>query len=42
MNKKQQVDLLMELGVSVQNIKKLKYEEDRVKKIIQLQNKSKK
>ena len=42
MNKKQQVDLLMELGLSVQNIKKLKYEEDRVKKIIQLQNKSKK
>ena len=42
MNKKQQVDLLMDLGLSVQNIKKLKYEEDRVKKIIQLQNKSKK
>ena len=42
MNKKQQVDLLMDLGLSVQNIKKLKYEEDRVKKIIQLQNRSKK
>ena len=42
MNKKQQIDLLMDLGLSVQNIKKLKYEEDRVKKIIQLQNKSKK
>ena len=42
MNKKQQIDLLMDLGLSVQNIKKLKYEEDRVKKIIQLQNRSKK
>ena len=42
MNKKEQIDLLMDLGLSAKNIKKLKYEEDRVEKIIQLQNKSKK
>ena len=42
MTKKDQVNLLMELGVSTKVIKNLKYEEDRVKKIIELQNKVKK
>jgi len=41
MNKNEQVNLLMNLGLSPSEIKKLKYEEDRVKKIIQLENKSK-
>ncbi len=41
MNKSEQVNLLMNLGLSSKEIKKLKYEEDRVKKIIQLENKSK-
>ena len=41
MNKSEQVNLLMNLGLSPSEIKKLKYEEDRVKKIIQLENKSK-
>ena len=40
--KKEQVNLLMELGVSSKVIRTLKYEEDRVKKIIELQNKVKK
>jgi len=42
MNKKDQANLLMELGVSTKVIKSLKYEEDRVKKIIELQRKVKK
>jgi len=42
MTKKDQVNLLMELGVSTKVIKNLKYEEDRVKKIIELQKKVKK
>ena len=41
MNKKDQVNLLMELGLSSKKIKELKYEEDRVNKIIQLENKKK-
>ena len=41
MTKKDQVNLLMELGVSAKAIKSLKYEEDRVKKIMQLQKKLK-
>ena len=41
MNKKDQVNLLMELGLSPRKIKKLKYEEDRVNKIIELENKKK-
>jgi len=41
MNKSEQVNLLINLGLSPSEIKKLKYEEDRVKKIIQLENKSK-
>jgi hypothetical protein len=42
MTKKDQVNLLMELGLSTKVIKSLKYEEDRVKKIIELQKKVKK
>jgi hypothetical protein len=42
MTKKDQVNLLMELGISTKVIKSLKYEEDRVKKIIELQKKVKK
>ena len=42
MTKKDQVNLLMELGVSSKVIRSLKYEEDRVKKIMQLQKKVKK
>ena len=34
--------MLLDLGLSKKDIKKLKYEEDRVKKIIALQNKKKK
>jgi len=41
MNKKEQVNLLMSLGLSSREIKKLKYEEDRVNKIIKLENKRK-
>ena len=41
MNKKDQVNLLMSLGLSSREIKKLKYEEDRVKKIIELENRRK-
>ena len=41
MNKKDQVNLLMSLGLSSREIKKLKYEEDRVNKIIQLENRRK-
>ena len=39
---KQQKQTLLELGLSKAEIKKLRYEEDRVKKIIELQNKKKK
>ena len=42
MTKKDQINLLMELGVSSKVISSLKYEEDRVKKIMQLQEKVKK
>ena len=42
MNKKDQVNTLMELGLSSKKIKKLKYEEDRVNMIIKLQDKKKK
>ena len=38
LTKKDQVNLLMDLGVSSKVIKSLKYEEDRVKKIMQLQH----
>ena len=41
MNKNEQVNLRMSLGLSSSEIKKLKYEEDRVKQIIQLESKSK-
>ena len=41
MNKKEQVNILMNYGLSSKEIKKLKYEEDRVKKIIQLEKKRK-
>jgi len=41
MNKNEQVNLLMNLGLSSREIKRLKYEEDRVKKIIELENKRK-
>ena len=37
---KEQKDLLLELGLTKQQIKALKYEENRVKKIIELQNKN--
>ena len=39
---KEQKQTLLDLGLTKQEIKKLKYEEDRVKKIIELQNKKKK
>ena len=42
MNKKEQVNMLMDLGLSSKEIKKLKYEEDRVNKILALEKKSKK
>ena len=38
---KQQKQMLLDLGLSKAEIKKLKYEEDRVKKIIELQKKKK-
>jgi len=41
MNKKDQVNMLIDLGLSSKQIKKLKYEEDRVNKIIELENKKK-
>ena len=37
-----QVNLLIELGLSPKQIRNLKYEEDRVKKIMELQKKVKK
>jgi hypothetical protein len=40
-NKKEQINMLMDLGLSSRQIKKLKYEEDRVNKIIELENKKK-
>ena len=42
MKKKDQVNLLIELGLSPKQIRNLKYEEDRVKKIMELQKKVKK
>ena len=42
MNKKDQVNILISLGLSERQIKKLKYEEDRVNKIIELEEKKKK
>ena len=42
MNKKDQVNMLIDFGLTPKQIKDLKYEEDRVNKIIQLENKSKK
>ena len=41
MNKKDQVNLLLDFGLTNKQIKALKYEEDRVKKIIELEEKSK-
>jgi len=41
MNKKDQINMLLDLGLSSKLIKKLKYEEDRVNKIIELENKKK-
>ena len=41
MTKKDQVNMLIDLGLSPKQIKGLKYEEDRVKKIMQLENKKK-
>ena len=41
MNKKDQVNLLLNFGLTNKQIKALKYEEDRVKKIIELEEKSK-
>jgi len=38
---KQQKQMLLDLGVTREELKKLKYEEDRVKKIIELQKKKK-
>ena len=42
MNKKQQVDLLIDLGVSISVIKTLKYEEDRVNKIVEVEKRKSK
>ena len=42
MNKKDQVNKLIDLGLSNKQIKELKYEEDRVNKIIELESKEKK
>jgi hypothetical protein len=39
---KQQKEMLLELGLTRQEIKALKYEENRIKKIIALQNKKEK
>ena len=41
LKKDDQVDRLLSLGLSSKEIKALKYEEDRVNKIMQLQNKNK-
>ena len=41
MNKKDQVNMLIDFGLSPKQIKELKYEEDRVNKIIELENKKK-
>jgi len=41
LTKKQQIDLLMDLGIIGEKLNKLKYEEDRVKKIIELEAKKK-
>ena len=41
MNKKDQVNMLIDFGLTPKQIRDLKYEEDRVNKIIQLENKSK-
>ena len=41
MNKKDQVNMLIDFGLTLKQIRNLKYEEDRVNKIIQLENKSK-
>ena len=41
MNKKDQVNVLIDFGLSPKQIKELKYEEDRVNKIIELENKKK-
>ena len=41
MNKKDQVNMLIDFGLSSKQIKELKYEEDRVNKIIELENKKK-
>ena len=39
---KQQKEMLLELGLTKQQIKALKYEETRIKKILELQEKNKK
>ena len=41
MNKKDQVNMLIDLGLTPKQIKALKYEEDRVNEIIRLENKKK-
>ena len=41
MNKTDQVNMLVNLGLSSKQIKTLRYEEDRVNKIIELENKKK-
>jgi hypothetical protein len=41
-NTKQQKEMLLELGLTKQQIKALKYEDVRIKKIIELQEKNKK
>ena len=41
LNKEAQVNMLLELGLSSKQIKALKYEQDRVNKIMILQNKKK-
>jgi hypothetical protein len=41
MKKKDQVDILIDFGLSPKQIRELKYEEDRVNKIIELENKKK-
>ena len=42
MKKTYQINLLLQLGYPNRDIKALKYEKDRVAKIIELENKSKK
>ena len=41
MNKKDQINMLIDFGLTPKQIRDLKYEEDRVNKIIQLENKRK-